>query len=322
MRQRPQEIIKAFGDAGHPAYFVDPSTKISYRDGNVTVVPTLDLVPRSNVLLYIHFAPVAHLVDRFDGPTVIYDILDDLSIYEPDEVGLPIERTVAYHHPQLMESADLVIASAPELVRRHEHERSDIILAENGVDVTRFHPEGPRQELGSGQIIGYHGAVAHWFDFDLLRAVAEAHPEWTFPIVGPVRPDVQVDADDVALPNVNFLGERSPDEIGSYVRSFTAGVVWFKVNRLTEGVSPLKVFEWLASGVAPVSVPLPAVTGHPLVEVGHDAASMGVAIKTAVAQPSNDAWRQRAAAAAQDAAWHARLAPVFERLAKLQRRSV
>jgi len=322
MRQRPQEVIKAFADAGHPAYFVDPSSTTMYQDGNVTVVPTLDFVPRSNALLYIHFAPVAHLIARFENPSVIYDILDDLSIYEPDEVGLPVERTVAFHHPDLMESADLVIASSEELARRHRSERADIILAENGVDVTRFHPDGPRQELGRGQIIGYHGAVAHWFDFELLRAVAAAHPEWTFPIVGPVLPEVEAEATSFGLPNVSFLGERSPEEIGSYVRSFDVGVVWFKVNRLTEGVSPLKVFEWLASGVAPVSVPLPAVVDHPLVRIGHDAVSMGAAIETAVSQLSDDAWKRHAATATQDATWHARLEPVFEQLATLQLRSV
>lgn len=322
MRQRPQEVVKAFADAGHPAYFVDPSSKATYQDGNVTVVPTLEGAPRSNVLLYIHFAPVGHLIERFKNPCVIYDILDDLSIYEPDEVGLPLERTVAHHHPSLVGSAELVIASSDELVRRHQGERSDIILAENGVDVTRFHADGPRQDLGQGQIIGYHGAVAHWFDFELLRAVAEAHPEWTFPIVGPVRPEVQAEADDITLSNVTFLGERSPAEIGSYVRSFNVGVVWFKVNRLTEGVSPLKVFEWLASGVAPVSVPLPAVTSHPLVHIGHDADSVAAAIERAIVQHSDDTWKDRAGAAAEDATWHARLEPVFERLENLHRRSV
>lgn len=314
MRQRPQEVIKAFADAGHPAYFVDSSTTSVYKDGGVTVCPTLDAVPRSHVMLYIHFAPVAHLVERFEDPVVIYDILDDLSIYEPDEIGLPIERTVGYHHPSLMAAADLVMASSGELVVRHASERTDIVLAENGVDVSRFSTSGPHQDLGRTPIVGYHGAVAHWFDFDLLEAVAAAHPEWTFPVVGPIRPDVAERVESIDLPNVQFLGERSPDQIGSYVRSFTVGVVWFKVNRLTEGVSPLKVYEWLASGVAPVSVPLPAVMDDPLVQIGHDATTMSHAIQSGIDLCSTTAWADQAELATQSSTWTARLAPVLEHL--------
>ena len=310
MRQRPQEVVKAFADAGHPAYFVDNTATSVYQDGGVTVIPTLDAAPRSDVILYIHFAPVAQLAERFSNPTIIYDILDDLSIYEPDEIGLPAERTVAYHHTPLMETAHVVTASSQELVERHHSERADIILAENGVDTSRFKPDGGRQDLGRSPVIGYHGAIAHWFDFELLRDVASARPEWTFPIVGPVRPDVSEQAGAIGLPNVHFLGERGPDDIGSFVRSFDVGVVWFKVNRLTEGVSPLKVYEWLASGVAAVSVPLPAVLADPLVESGDSVVSIVEAVEKALHLRATPGWAEQAALATSGSTWTARISPV------------
>lgn len=317
MRQRPQEIVKAFADAGHPAYFVDPFVRIAFKDGNVNVVPTLASVPSQDVLIYIHFAPVHVMARKFTNAAIVYDILDDLSIFEPEEIGLPPERTVAFHHPDVMSAASVVVASAEELIERHAHERSDIILAENGVDLDRFSRNGAREILGDGPIVGYHGAVAHWFDFDLLETVARRHPDWSFPIIGPIRPDVRSRVDAITLPNVAFLGERSPDDIAAYIRGFHVGVVWFKVNYLTEGVSPLKVYEWLAAGVAPVSVPLPAVIDDPLIEIGYNADSISQAISNALRRINAQDWQAESAAAAELATWDERIRTTRERLDEL-----
>lgn len=326
MRQRPQFLLEAFARAGHPVYFVDPRESAPRSVGGVSIVPSLDAVPAEHVILYLHFAPLSDLIERFADAIVIYDILDDLTIYESDEMGLPAERTVAHHHPLLMERADQAIVSNPVLAARHRSERDDLILIENGVDAQRFGtPMARPAELPDldAPLVGYRGAVAQWFDFDLLAAVAEAGPEWRFVLVGPVDARVAGDVDAVsALPNVEFIGERSPDAMAGYAQAFDVEAVWFVVDDLTQGVTPLKVFESLAAGTPVVSTPLPACDAIPGVRIAAEPAGFADALLAAMQDGSDPEWRRQAAETADRADWKRRLEPLLRRLDDAKQRVV
>ena len=318
MRQRPQFLLEAFAGAGHPVYFVDPRERYSLTVGDVSIVPSLDDVPGEHVILYIHFAPLRELVDRFDDAVVVYDILDDLTIYEADEAGLPTERTVAHHHPFLMERADQVIVSNPVLTERHRSERDDLILVENGVDVARFSDPAPRP-VGvpntDGPVIGYRGAVARWLNFDLLRSVAMTEPDWSFVLVGPIDRRVAAEVESVdSLPNVEFIGERASDEMPAYAQAFDVEAVWFVVDELTKGVTPLKVFESLAAGTPVVSTPLPACEAIPGVRTAADPAAFRDQLDAALEDATDPDWAAHALVTSNDADWSHRLRPLLDRL--------
>lgn len=325
MRQRPQFILGAFAASGHPVYFVDPDEPMVRRVDGVTIVPSLKDVPANDAILYVHFAPALDMAGSFDSPVVVYDILDDLSIYEDDEVGLPVHRTVAHHHRSVVTDADTVLVSNDVLATRHRAERSDLIVVPNGVDPQRFRAAMPRPgDLPmSGPIIGYHGAIASWFDFDLLAGVASLEPAWQFVLVGPVDERVRSLAATLdGLPNIHLMGERPSDLIPGYVQSFDVGTVWFDVNPMTEGVSPLKVYEYLACGVPVVSTPLPSCVDEAAVLTAADAPSFRDRIADALASRGEAAWAALAAETVEGAAWDARLAPVLERLDQLGLRRV
>jgi glycosyltransferase involved in cell wall biosynthesis len=318
MRQRPQYLLEAFAAAGHPVYFVDPRQPAPRTARNVRIVPSLDHVPAEGVILYVHFAPARRRFGDFADPVVVYDILDDLSIYEDGERGLPADMRVAASHPDVVASADVVIASSTVLAERHRSERPDLVLVENGVDPDRFGTPAARPgdlPAGEGPVAGYHGAIAAWFDFDLAVAVARRLPRWRFVFVGPVDRSVRADADRLAdLPNVTMLGERRADDMPGYVQSFDVGTVWFRLDHLTEAVSPLKVFEYLAAGKPVVSTPLPACTAIPEVRTATSAGGFAIALESALAAGRDRSFVAAAREVAAGAAWQARLQPVLERL--------
>jgi glycosyltransferase involved in cell wall biosynthesis len=326
MRQRPQYIVGAFATLGHAAYFVDPREPAPRRVGNVEIVPSLEHTPTGGVILYTHFAPVSSMFDRYDDAVVVYDILDDLSIYDVDEVGMPEHRKVRYHHPSIMERADVVLASAPALIEKHRVERPDIIYVENGVDPEAF---GRRFDRPSdvahleGPLVGYHGMIARWFDFALLAHAATELRDATFVLVGPVDREVDVELSElVALPNVVYLGPRASDEIAGYVQSFDVGIVPFVVDDLTRAVSPLKMYEYMAAGVPVVSTPLPVAIAHPLVSAPGTAQEFVAAIRDTIVRRNEDpdlgaALRR----AAREASWEHRLEPVIARLTELDLRT-
>lgn len=321
MRQRPQYLLAAFARVGHPVYFVDPREPTVRHKDNVTIVPSLKEVPGSHVILYVHFAPIGVLFDRFEDAAVVYDILDDLTIYDADEAGMPEERRVRSHHPTVMERADVVIASAPELIETHRSERQGILLVENGVEPSRFQgdPATPTMLADIGRpIIGYHGAVARWFDFDLMRGVAERLPRHEFVMVGPVEPDVEASMDVlVRLPNVHRLGAVSSDDIPSYVAGFDVGVIPFVVDDLTRAVSPLKMYEYLAAQVPVVATPLPVCVGHPVVRTASTADDFAAAIVAAEQERHTELFTTAARAATNEASWDSRIEIVRQQLAEM-----
>ncbi|MGI9584506.1 MAG: glycosyltransferase, partial [Acidimicrobiia bacterium] len=321
-----QFILEAFAEAGHDVYFVDPSEAKPRQVGSVHIVPTLAGTPSGGVILYAHFAPVRSMFDRYDDSVLVYDILDDLSIFDEDEKGMPESRRVRSHHPVVMADADVVLASAPALVDRHEVERSDIMYVENGVDPARF---GTPVELLPGDmsfvgpIVGYHGMISRWFDFDLVREVADNRPDWSVVLVGPTDPSVQSQVNELdERDNVHFLGPRASDEIAGYVQTFDVGIVPFVVDDMTIAVSPLKMYEYLAAGVPVVATPLPVCVSHPLVSTAADAKEFGALIDTALASTTDRDARASRIAAAEDASWASRLEPVLARLDSLGKRRI
>jgi glycosyltransferase involved in cell wall biosynthesis len=321
MRQRPQYLLAAFAAAGYDVYFVDPRESTPRSQDGVRIVTSIRRVPAGGVILYVHFAPLRHMFERFDDAVVVYDLLDDLSIYDSSEEGLPKERRVTAHHPHVMKEAAVVTVSNEVLLERHQAERDDLILVPNGVDVVRFSRPQPRPaDLGERNanrpVIGYHGAIAEWFDFDLLTSVATARPDWDFVLVGPVDPAVAGRAAALeALPNVRSLGERPSGEMPAYVQAFDVGAIWFQVNTMTEGVTPLKMYEYLAAGVPCVSTPLPACVAETAVVTAADPDGFVEALEEALSHAPGGSSQSARDEIARLHSWESHLQPVLDRLA-------
>ena len=313
MRQRPQFMLAAFARAGHDVYFIDPREPEARMADGVHIVPSLKFVPRTHVILYVHFAPLSAMFDNFENPVIIYDILDDLTIYDADEIGMPEERRVRAHHPGVIERADIVLASAPPLISKYEPERPDILLVENGVEPHRFRDDLAVPDALKGiarPMVGYHGAVARWFDFDLFEAVAQALPEYDFVIVGPVDDDASDRVREFSsLPNVHLVGAVPSNDIPNYVASFGVGIIPFVVDELTRGVSPLKMYEYLAARVPVVATPLPVCEAHPVVRTASTPESFASEVQAAF-EGKSDAFYEAADIAADAASWDNRISSV------------
>jgi glycosyltransferase involved in cell wall biosynthesis len=322
MKQRPQYLLEALAAAGHEVWFVDPRLGEPRRAGDrVHLVPSIRPTPASGVILYTHFAPTQTLIDRFADRVVVYDLLDDLAIYEPNEEGMPVERTVRHHHQPLVQDADVVIVSNPVLAERHRAEREDLLVVENGVDLARFTPDGPTASMPNGPVVGYHGALAPWLDFELIDSVARLRPDLSFVFVGPVDPEVKGQAAKLAeLPNVTLLPAQSSLAIAEYVRGFDVGILPFVVDEMTEAVTPLKMYEYLASEVPMVASPLPACVALTSVLTASDAPGFSAAIDDALSLDRDQRHQLRLQAEA--ASWERRVEPLLARLEGLGLRSL
>jgi UDP-galactopyranose mutase len=97
-------------------------------------------------------------------------------------------------------------------------------------------------------------------DLELLAALADARPEWSIVMVGPV---VKIAPADLPVrPNIHYLGGKSYDELPLYLGGWDVALMPFAINESTKFISPTKTPEYLAGGRPVVSTPIVDVIRH------------------------------------------------------------
>ena len=135
-------------------------------------------------------------------------------------------------------------------------------------------------------IIGFHGLLADWVDFELIKKVAEHFSQGSVVLVGKVAADAEKHASVLdGVPNVHFLGRKPYGELPAYCKAFDVALNPFVVNELTLAANPLKVREYLAAGLPVVSTDIPECRVLPDCLIGTDHADFIAKIESALADP-------------------------------------
>lgn len=255
-------------------------------------------------LVEIPSPPVLTATHRMSraGFRVIYDLIDDWS---DEALGGWWYRSEI--EDEFISAADTLSGSARLLVHNLEQRSGgrSVAYVPNGVNQNMF--SGAPTEVpadippGPGPLLSYHGSLyGDWFDWDALRAVAEAFPEARLQVIGDEHGHPPVPS------NVHFLGLKPQFQLPWYLAQADVSLVPFKLNETTHAVSPLKAYESLAMGVpvaAPPLEPLVGVEGTFLDE------HLPTAVGAALAAPPLDADRARAAHG-----WAERVGRLFDAL--------
>lgn len=165
------------------------------------------------------------------------------------------------YQDRTLRRADRVIVSGKRLgddAVRARGSDGDVRVVGNGVDYRAFHRALELREKTprARPRIGYLGAIAPWFDFDLVIATATARPQWEFALVGPVLAGAgEALSRLAALPNVSIAPAVPHDDVPRVLAGFDVGLIPFRLTTLTAGVNPNKMYEYLAAGVPVVATP-------------------------------------------------------------------
>lgn len=98
------------------------------------------------------------------------------------------------------------------------------------------------------KVVGYIGNVEDRIDFDLLHEVIKSNSDKCFLFIGPINSDQFIKKGFNLLPNVISSGKKNLQELPRYLRFIDCAIIPFKKNKLTEGIYPLKINEYLAAG--------------------------------------------------------------------------
>ncbi|MEK6282013.1 MAG: glycosyltransferase [Acidobacteriota bacterium] len=294
--QRPQQIMAQFAAHGHRVFYLSTtqsltdhsSPRVQTRmikenvwevklasqrlpsvygevidgDNKSTLMDSLEELRRTfkinEALGYVmvsSWTDVALEVRERFGWRVIYDCMDEWENFPG------IQRPLLDGELKLVKECDLLVVTAQTLYEKWQGHNRRMLLARNAVDyefyVANYAPNSLLTDL-KYPVIGYYGAIAEWFDMELMIDVARQRPDYTFVLLGGLK-DVDVSALK-ALPNVRLLGLQPYETMPQYLYHFDVCMIPFKINPITEATDPVKVYEYLSAGKPVVSVALPELS--------------------------------------------------------------
>jgi hypothetical protein len=123
---------------------------------------------------------------------------------------------------------------------------------------------------GTRRVIGYYGALAKWFDYDLVAKLARARQDWNILLIGYDYDGSLQNARLERLANVRIVPAVPYAELPRHAVWFDVAMIPFKVNEITLATSPIKLFEYMAMGLPVVTTALPECRKYPSVHVAQD----------------------------------------------------
>jgi len=223
---------------------------------------------------------------RLAAACTVYDCMDELANFK----FAPPELTQL--ESELFRIADVVFTGGHSLFEAKRHRHANIHPFPSSVDrehfgVARAGGADPEDQAALPRPrLGFYGVVDERMDLELLGALADARPDWSIVIVGPV---VKIDPADLPRrPNIHYLGPKTYGELPRYLGGWDVALMPFAINESTRFISPTKTPEYLAGGRPVVSTPIRDVV-RPygelgLVEIAEDAAGFAAAAERCLAR--------------------------------------
>lgn len=137
-----------------------------------------------------------------------------------------------------------IVVSNPNLL---QYGKFDLLLY-GGVELDKF-PFRLKPINQQNINVIYHGTFNVALDYELILRVIKKHAKITFNFLGTIK-DVNPLIDEIlSLKNVRFLGSVPYSEVGSRISEFDIAFIPYKVNKLTDSVTSLKLYEYLSLGL-------------------------------------------------------------------------
>lgn len=269
-------------------------------------------------LLWVYSPVTVDAVDRIPHSALVYDCVDRHSAYG----GLMDPALVDEMELELAAKCSAVFATAVPLAERLKNANEKTWFIPNGANFERFveasKPQPVPEELEKipHPIFGFVGALQTCIEYGFVAETAKQHPDWSFVWIGGEKPGADL-AELKTLSNVHFLGIKPNDQLPKYLAHFDVCLNLFDNGPLSKDVSPLKFFEYLATGKPIVSTRQPdqVLQYAALIHIADDADTFAACCQAALA----DTDPQRTNARIQEgknSSWDARVAEMCEILRK------
>ncbi len=197
------------------------------------------------------------IVGRLPHRKVVYDCVDRHSAYK----GHITPEVVDQMERDLAGGADQVFATALGLQETLQKINPAAVLIPNGAAYEIFsRVQTEKDTLPCPEdmknlhhpVFGFVGMLQECIDYSLLEKLAKERPDATIFLIGRTLPGVDI-SPLTKYPNVSIHGLVPQPELPAYLNQMDVCLNVFRAGALSKDVSPLKFYEYLATGKPIVS---------------------------------------------------------------------
>jgi len=262
MVQRPQHLAKQFLKHGYKVYYFNrwaeeiqgPAREVEnnlFLFSNMNSISSLlEEIP----IVWVCNPKYVFEVGRFYPKIIVYDMLDVSS----DEL-----KDWKPYVAIMRQKADLIFCTSKRLYEENIIYHKKVYLCPNGTDFEHFNKSMKLQierpwdlPKNNKKLVGYIGAIASWLDWELIDYLSNRNRDLNFVFVGPILRRFKPL---VLRSNVYYLGYKKYDDLPNYLKFFDVCIIPFKINEITLGCNPVKMYEYLSAGKPVISVDIPEV---------------------------------------------------------------
>ncbi|HET7931886.1 MAG TPA: glycosyltransferase [Rhodanobacteraceae bacterium] len=349
--QRPQQLARGLANAGHRVFYIsnnfvddarpgfavepldtegrlyqvhlhlrgapqiyhaapDPQQQAQLRASIGELLAWTDTRGCVSLVQHPYWLEAAHVLP---GSWLAYDCMDHHGGFADNGDG------VLAREAELMREADLLVVTSDWLYEEAGRHNPRRLMVRNACEYDHFaHGSAqPFTDVRGRKVIGYYGAIAEWFDLDLVEKVARRFADCLVLLVGN---DTAGAHERLAhLDNVKFTSEVPYAELPAYLDGFDVCMLPFQVIPLTLATNPVKVYEYLSAGKNVVSVALPEIRQFgELVRIADNHAAFLDAIVAALSDPPSAQAIERRQRFAAEQTWAHRVDTLLDGIAALR----
>lgn len=234
------------------------------------------IAPDTEVVIWSYHPFFPQVFGLFPGALKVFDAVDN---WVEHPVYASVKQQLQENYQEIQQTVDVIFTVSNDLQKLFSTHKK-VIWIPNGVDANHFsQTKQPEQFSDLPQpYAAYVGVIQERLDVELLTETAKLTPEIHFVLAGPVWEGTPL-GELRELKNVHFIGPVPYQDLPNLLHKACAGIIPHRVNKFTASMNPLKLYEYLASGLPVISTP---VQGTEQFSTGVSLASTALEFSTAL----------------------------------------
>lgn len=173
---------------------------------------------------------------------------------------------------QFLEKSEILVGTSKlleeqlkEYLAKYKIKNKKVLYLPNAVDSSLFEPrkiyEKPKDLIQGKKTLIYYGSLwGTWFDWELLKQVANSNENISINLIGDYAGIIDIKKQ---MPeNIHFLGLKKQTDLPNYLYYSDYAILPFKTDEIGKYVSPLKLFEYIAMNKPVISTKLDDIINY------------------------------------------------------------